>query len=75
MLLINNAASCIVSIMISEPSENETHEFESILNYIHHTLCDKDKRDKKAGRVPKWQSYEEIVKKWKAFLKKQTFGT
>jgi hypothetical protein len=56
--------------MISGPSENESHEFESILDYIHHTLCDKDKRDKKAGRVPKWQSFEDIVKKMKGFPQK-----
>lgn len=55
-------------IMTSESSEYESHEFESILNYVHHTLCDKDKRDnRKAGRVPKWQSLEDIVKKMKGF--------
>jgi hypothetical protein len=53
--------------MTPEPSEHESHEFESILDYVHHTLCDKDKRDKKAGRVPKWQSFEDIVKKMKGF--------
>ena len=56
-----------MSIMISEPSEYESHEFESILDYVHHTLCDKDKRDRKAGRVPKWQPLEDIVKKMKGF--------
>ena len=35
--------------MTSEPSEYESLEFEPILNNIHHTLCDKDKRDRKAG--------------------------
>jgi hypothetical protein len=51
--------------MTSEPSEYESLEFEPILNNVHHTLCDKDKRDRKAGRVPKWQSLEDIVKKMK----------
>jgi hypothetical protein len=51
--------------MTSEPSEYEPLEFEPILNNIHHTLCDKDKRDRKVGRVPKWQSLEDIVKTMK----------
>jgi hypothetical protein len=49
--------------MTSKPSQYESLEFEPILNDVHHTLCDKDKRDRKAGRVPKWQSLEDIVKK------------
>ena len=56
--------------MTSETSENVSHEFESILNYFHHTLCDKDKRDRKAGRVPKWQSFEDVLKKMKGFPQK-----
>ena len=56
--------------MTSEPSEYESHEFDSILNYVHHTLCDKDKSDRKAGRVPKWQSFEDVVKKMKGFPQK-----
>ena len=56
-----------MSRMTSEPSENESHEYESILNYVHQTLCDKDMRDRKAGRAPKWQSFEDIVKKMKGF--------
>jgi len=51
--------------MTSEPSEYESFEFEPILNNVHRTLCDKDKRDRKAGRVPKWQSLEDIDKKMK----------
>jgi hypothetical protein len=54
-------------MMTSEPSEYESREVESILNYVHHTLCDKDKRDRKTGRVPKWQPLEDIVKKMNGF--------
>lgn len=65
ILLINNAVCGTTSMMTSEPSEFESRKFESILNYVHHNLCDKDKRDRKAGRVPKWQSLEDIIKKMK----------
>lgn len=65
MLLINNTVCYTISIMASVSSEYESDEFESILNHVHHTLCDKDKRDRKADQVPKWQSLEDIVKKMK----------
>jgi hypothetical protein len=53
--------------MAAEPSEYEPKDFETILNSVHHALCNLDKKDRKAGRKPKWQSLEDIVKKMKGF--------
>ncbi|MGH9983137.1 MAG: hypothetical protein ACRD8W_04180 [Nitrososphaeraceae archaeon] len=53
--------------MTAEPSEYESHEFEVILNYVHHALCNLDRKDRKKGRKPKWQSLEDIVKQMKGF--------
>ncbi len=43
------------------------HETLAIINYVHDTLCNRDKRDRKAGRNTKWQSLEDIIKKMRAF--------
>jgi hypothetical protein len=53
--------------MTSEPSEYESKDFENIINYVHHELCNKDKRGRKADKAPKWQSLEKIVKKMKGY--------
>ena len=53
--------------MTSEPSPYNRRDFETIVNYVHHTLCNLDKEDREADRVPKWQSLEEIVEKMKGY--------
>lgn len=37
------------------------------MTYVHRALCDKDKKDRRAGRVPIWESFEDIVRKMKGF--------
>jgi hypothetical protein len=57
--------------LTTKPSEYEPGDFEAILDYVHHTLCNHDKRDRQADRHTKWQSLEDIVKKMRGYPQNQ----
>ena len=54
--------------MNSETSPYDTKDFETVLNYAHHALCNLDKEDREAGRPPQWHSLQVIVNEMRGYL-------